>query len=101
VLEWLNPTGAAVGLVEGLRLEESSIQPNPGDCLVLYTDGITEAMNQQGEQFGFERLANLVGQTANGSSSDLVRAIRENLMEFSAGQDLADDATLLVCHILR
>lgn len=99
-LEWLSPTGAAVGLVEGLRLEENTIRPDPGDRLVLYTDGITEAMNLHGEQFGYDRLAELVSRTSNGSSSGLLHAIRQELMDFTAGQVLADDATLLVCHIL-
>jgi sigma-B regulation protein RsbU (phosphoserine phosphatase) len=97
---WLDPTGPAVGLVEGMIQGEAAVQVSPGDILVMYTDGITEAMDAQGEQFGYERLARVVNRWANGSSSELVQHIRQELQEFTLEEALADDTTILACRFL-
>ena len=54
--DWLYPTGAAIGLIEELLMQEAVIAVQPGDVLVMVTDGVTEAMDASGEQFGYERL---------------------------------------------
>src|SRR5215207_7560892 len=53
---WLKPTGAAIGLLEDYRVHEESVKLEEGDILLLYTDGVIEALNPQGnEQFGYDR----------------------------------------------
>ena len=96
-LKWLNPTGAAIGLIEDLVLNESTVQVQPDDFLVLYTDGLTEASDNTGEQFGPERLSESVQRWANGSSAGLVQHIRQDLLEFTPAELLDDDTTILAC----
>jgi len=57
---------------------------------------VTEAMNSSGEQFGTEQLAVLIKGNADSSAQDLVRVIRKTVSDFSNGQSLKDDATIIV-----
>ncbi len=97
---WLHPTGAAVGLVEGLALQQESVHLDPGDILLLYTDGITEAMNAAGEPFGYDRLAQAAVQRSNASPREFVQHIRHALLDFTGQQPLADDTTIVACRVL-
>ena len=77
-------------------MEEGRIDLAPGDCLVFYTDGVTEAMNPEGEMFGESRLRDLVAAHAAGSAAELRARIAEALADFTAGAEQADDVTCLV-----
>lgn len=70
----------------------------PGDQLVLYTDGITEAHNVKGEMFGLSRLDKVLENCAVGAS-DLLHSVLEDLDEFTAGQPAHDDRTVLVLKV--
>ena len=98
--EWLFPTAAAIGLIEELLMREAAITVQPGDVLVMVTDGITEAMNASGEQFGYERLSQAASQAVDGSSRDLVQAVRQALSEFTGQENMEDDTTILICKII-
>jgi sigma-B regulation protein RsbU (phosphoserine phosphatase) len=98
-ISWLQPTGAAIGLVEQFQISSEMITLGPGDTLLMYTDGVTEAVNRQKEEFGRERLAALVRQESDSSATGLVGALRHILQEFTDGQPLADDATIVACKI--
>lgn len=97
---WLLPTGAAIGLVEQTVFSSETIALAPGDTLLLYTDGVTEAVNARGEEFGRERLAELARRHPDSSAQELLRALLQVLEEFTAGQPLADDATIVACRII-
>ena len=96
---WLSPTGAAIGLVEEATFGEGTVTLLPGDILLLYTDGVTEATNQRSEEFGTQRLASFFQQRSHQPARDLVRALRDELQDFAGGLPLADDTTILVCRI--
>jgi sigma-B regulation protein RsbU (phosphoserine phosphatase) len=98
-VSWLQPTGAAIGLVEEFQISSETITLALGDILLLYTDGVTEAVNLQEEEFGRERLAALVRQESDLSAKELVQALRHMLREFTNGQPLADDTTIVACKI--
>jgi sigma-B regulation protein RsbU (phosphoserine phosphatase) len=98
-VSWLQPTGAAIGLVEEFQISSETITLALGDILLLYTDGVTEAVNLQKEEFGQERLAALVRQESDLSAKELVQALRHMLWEFTNGQPLADDTTIVACKI--
>jgi len=93
---WLKPTSAAIGLIEYFNPQPASLNLSVGDIFLLYTDGVTEAMNSSGEQFGTEQLAVLIKGNADSSAQDLVRVIRKTVSDFSNGQSLKDDATIIV-----
>ena len=97
---WLRPTGAAIGLVEDYRSHLESIELGEGDALVLYTDGIIEAFNPQGtDQFGYERLLEVVHQNEKLPANELASKIRQSLNDFTQGAVLVDDITLIVCKV--
>lgn len=96
---WLGPTGAAIGLVEAYAPKARTVTLRRGDILLLYTDGVTEANNLQGDQFGRERLAQVVRQNASLPAQELLHRLRQALNDFSDGRPLEDDATMLVCRM--
>jgi len=96
-LEMLWPTGAAIGLVEDAEFAEKTIELNEEDLLVLYTDGVTEAVNPQNQEFGRERLIELSKQVNKGSAKQIVQKIRQGIEEFSEGRPFADDTTIVIC----
>ena len=94
-LSWLRPTGAAIGLVEEVEFGTETVTLAPGDLLLLYTDGVTEAMNPQDEEFGQDRLAELLRQNSYQPAQELIGRLRDQLSEFTANQPLADDTTIV------
>ncbi len=96
-ITWLRPTGAAIGLVEEYTIGLGAVSLCSGDILLLYTDGVTEAINTREEDFQVDRLAALVQQNPGLPAQGLLQAVRQGLLDFTAGQPLSDDVTLLVC----
>jgi serine phosphatase RsbU (regulator of sigma subunit) len=74
--------------------EDQSVQMEPGDKIFLYTDGITEALNDDGEQFGEERLIQAILQTLNMSIQKSIEHITSIYNEFTMGTDQGDDITI-------
>src|SRR5688572_23837018 len=81
-ITWLMPTAAAVGLMEEYHPETRSVALEDGDVLLLYTDGLTEASNSLGEQFGDERLDELIRQNADLPVADIIQAVRQSMATF-------------------
>jgi sigma-B regulation protein RsbU (phosphoserine phosphatase) len=98
-VEMLRPTGAAIGLVEEAEFAEKTIELQEEDLLVLYTDGVTESVNPQNQEFGRERLVKLSREVNNTPVREVVQHIRQRLEEFSEGEPLADDTTIVLCKI--
>ncbi len=98
---WLWPTGPAVGLIEQPPLHQASIELLPGDILVLYTDGVTEAMNSANELFGPERLEQAVRRWSNGSVKEIIQGIRQDVTDYTHKEFQEDDITILVCRVLQ
>jgi len=97
---WLKPTGAAVGLMEYFNVKPANVQLMSGDIFVLYTDGVTDALNPQGDEaFGYERLADVVRQNGDLPAEGIATKIRQALNEFAQGTLLADDVTLVVSKV--
>ena len=98
--EWLKPTGPAIGLVDGVGYQDKELQLNQGDILLLYTDGLVEAINPQGtEQFGYDRLLEVVHQNEGLHANALLQKLRQALNDFTQGSLLTDDITLVVCKV--
>ena len=92
----LEATGVPVGLLEGSRYELAGRQLSPGEKVVIYTDGVTEAQDARGAFFGRKRLFDLVRANAGASSSELHDAIQGAVREFTEGAPQSDDITLVV-----
>ena len=84
--------GPVLGILDGQRFEESSLALAPGDALALYTDGVTEALDAEGQQLGLEGLARLMVRTRNDAAL-LVSDIENGVSAFAAGLRQHDDIT--------
>jgi|GEM_PF-1052700 len=97
--ELLAPGGISIGIDRGALfitcLEEETIQLEPGDMCLMFTDGVNEAENQDGEEFGMERLLRLFEQRGDGSAQDLVKTVDQAVKSFSGSGVPRDDVTLL------
>jgi serine phosphatase RsbU (regulator of sigma subunit)/catechol 2,3-dioxygenase-like lactoylglutathione lyase family enzyme len=93
-LERLGSTCTVVGLFENWECEMEERETAPGDAILLYTDGITEALNGEGEEFGEERLLEAARQHRELSLPQLLTAIVDQARRFSPYEQ-ADDITLL------
>jgi sigma-B regulation protein RsbU (phosphoserine phosphatase) len=100
VVDLLSPTGAAVGLLEEAEFGEKTMQLQTEDLLVLYTDGVTEAVNRQNHEFGRERLVALSRQPNSMPAKQVIQEIRKGIGNFSDGKPFADDITIVVCRII-
>lgn len=91
-----NMKGMALGVMEDIPYGREEIMLEEGDTLVLYTDGVTEAMNSVNEMFTDRRLEESIRKTGSSSPRDIVERILANVREFAAGAEQSDDITLLV-----
>jgi len=99
---YLNPEGFPVGIsVDDDSLFEKSIRTDSirlikGDFLIAYTDGVTEAMNPDREQYGEERFLDAIRRHGTKSADEFVKAIQDEIGVFTRGHPQNDDITLLV-----
>ncbi|MGD0909668.1 MAG: SpoIIE family protein phosphatase [Candidatus Acidiferrales bacterium] len=98
-VEQITLTGFPIGIFDDATYEEWSVRLNPGDILIFYSDGITEASNRDGKFFGTGRLQNLFAANTNLSSADLADRILEDVQEFTQGGPITDDRTLVVMKV--
>ncbi len=87
--------GIALGVAPDYEYDESSVTLSPGDTLVLYTDGVTEAMNAEGEEFGLDRLCRVLSESPSGSAKDTNSIIFDAVREFAGETPQSDDITCL------
>ncbi len=94
--EMLRPTGPAIGLVEDPTFTVSQTTIQRGDLLVLYTDGIPEARSPSAEEFGEDRLQNILERCFGLQVQAITQEIRSQLRSFSGKSIPDDDMTLIV-----
>jgi sigma-B regulation protein RsbU (phosphoserine phosphatase) len=92
----LEPTGGLLGILENQKFKVENIRMHVGDILVLYTDGITEAMNENHKLYGEERLIELIRNSKDLSAKEIAFSIIEDVNKFSAKSDFNDDKTIIV-----
>lgn len=96
----LDATGFLLGAFGEIEPDEHHTMIEPGDALVFYTDGVSEAFNPKDELYGTTRLEMLVASHGWQSAEELLRAILADVEEFTSGEPQSDDLTLLVVHRL-
>jgi len=105
---WISPGGVGllpsggvpVGMMPGVVHKQASIQVAPGDTILLYSDGITEALNGSDEEFGMERLTALAIAGQREAPVDLSRQIFGAVNDFTTGVAQYDDQTVLIARVL-
>lgn len=92
----LSTDGIALGVISDITLEDALIEVAPGDLLVFYTDGVTEAMNADLEEFGVERLKAAIADAAADSAARIRDAVVAAVDAYTGDAPRWDDFTLLV-----
>ena len=91
-----NVDGTIVGSFPKVTYDASCIAIEPGDLLVFFTDGVTEPENEYGEQFGDDRLIELIQRNAHRDSSEIIQAVSHAVRQWTGSPELQDDLTLLL-----
>jgi sigma-B regulation protein RsbU (phosphoserine phosphatase) len=92
----LRAGGMALGVLPGVELENQGVRLEPGDLVVLYTDGYTEAHGREYAQFGMERFQAAVAASAAHDALEVHRRVGQALGEFVGDAPQSDDLTLVV-----
>jgi sigma-B regulation protein RsbU (phosphoserine phosphatase) len=88
-----------LGILDEADYQETQVRLEPGDRVVFYTDGIVEAMNDQKEILGFERLLELIKGTKSENADSLMKEILERVNKFAGGASQSDDLTVIVVSV--
>ena len=90
--------GVALGIVSDVRFHSRTVQLEPGDTVVFYTDGVTEAMNGDGEQFGVPRMSEVYEATPPQDAEGAAKATFDAVRDFVGDTPQSDDVTCLALH---
>jgi phosphoserine phosphatase RsbU/P len=93
--------GPMLGVLEGANYRTLATRIQPGEGILLYTDGVTEAVNCSNEFFGEDRLESYLSRQASGSAQALVDGLQETVKTFAKGKPQADDITVLVLRFVK
>jgi hypothetical protein len=100
----VSPPGFALGLEHGelfrRNIQEQTMVINSGDVFVFYTDGFTEAMNSQKDEFGEARVIECLANGANGSSQETITQVRHAVQRFAGSAPQHDDMTMVVVRVV-
>lgn len=103
LFEMYQPSGVGVGLNKGevfeSTLEEMTIKLKSGDVIFLYSDGVTELMNETGQLYGIDRLKNVLIKNKNISSYELGKTIINDLETYKGNADQYDDVTFIIMKV--
>lgn len=99
-LESLDTDGLPLGIETNTVYTLKKTRLNTGDIICLYTDGIIEAMNIKGEQYGYERLSSFIKQNNREETSNLTKLISKDIESFVGKAKQHDDQTLLLLKVL-
>jgi serine phosphatase RsbU (regulator of sigma subunit) len=91
----IDVAGFPIGMIEGVEYDESVIQLRPGDRLYLHSDGLTEEVNAQREQFGDERLLSAVADGQHLSLGETVESLVQKVIAWRGSEHLSDDLSIL------
>lgn len=94
-LEVLPKGGMALGVEESIPLHDQTVHMEPGDCLILYTDGVTDTFNPSGLAFGEERLEAVLTAAEGDTAAQVLDAVENTLAQFRGQEPVGDDVTLV------
>jgi sigma-B regulation protein RsbU (phosphoserine phosphatase) len=94
--EMPEPKNNIVGVFDNIDFKEDTLQLEHGDTLVMFTDGVTEAMTKTYEEFGTERLDNILSGLVGKGSQEIIETVKAGIKEFVDGAEQSDDITMLV-----
>jgi sigma-B regulation protein RsbU (phosphoserine phosphatase) len=92
----LTRTGMVLGLFEAVDFEQGTVQLNPADFILLYTDGVSEAMDAHNREFGKERLRRVLLENRQALAEDMAEALEQALTAFTGEAAPSDDITFVI-----
>jgi sigma-B regulation protein RsbU (phosphoserine phosphatase) len=95
-IEQLASSGLPLGIIPNTTYQEGSTTLAPGDLLVIYSDGVSETQNPQGEEFGLQRLADVITRNINETAARVRDRIEDALTKFAQGTPSVDDITMVI-----
>ena len=96
----LDAEGLILGIKKGVSFEEKRLQMEKGDLLFLYTDGVTESRNSEGELFGLDRLCDLISARHAEPPQAIIDAVLEDVSAFTGTSALEDDVTMIAMKVV-
>ena len=97
----LKAEGFPIGLFPGARYDEFRVDLSAGDRIYFYSDGVTDAMNPKQDEFGYERLLDLVSARRNDDIETVVQAIGRAVNTWADGEPSHDDVSILGLEVTR
>ncbi|MBI3243058.1 MAG: SpoIIE family protein phosphatase [Chloroflexi bacterium] len=96
--QWLEltRTGMALGMFKANVLTQNTLRLNAGDFIFMYTDGLTDVTNVEGEKFGAEQLLQIITEHRRAPPAEIIAALDETISRFQEGNTLFDDITLVI-----
>jgi sigma-B regulation protein RsbU (phosphoserine phosphatase) len=95
----LEAKGIALGVIDSIDFEEKQLELDRSDMVVMYTDGVTEAINKNQEEFGTERLKQVIMENSKLAAQDFIEKLKNEVLDFSDGQPQFDDITLVILKV--
>lgn len=92
----LQTGGTVVGIFPDAAFDQQTINLQPGNLLLSYTDGIVESVNEYGEEFGEQRLIQLVEEKRDLPAEDIQKSVVERVLDWAFEAERSDDMTLIV-----
>ena len=99
-LENLSSVSIPLGIFETSKYQVTEKHISQNDFMVLYTDGLSEAINEKGEMYGLDRLIQTIKQNTHTSASELLNSITLSLKNFIQEKEKNDDTTILISKFL-
>jgi sigma-B regulation protein RsbU (phosphoserine phosphatase) len=99
-VDTVHAEGFPLGMFPNVKYEEFSLSTQPGDSLIFFSDGITDAQNMSGDMFGDDRLKLVVKKNAQKSASKIADAIFSEVAKFQGERERFDDETVVVLKVL-
>ena len=93
--------GTVVGVFADSQYDQETIHFSAGDLFVAYTDGITESVNEYGEEFGEDRLIQLVRENRRLHADELKKIIVNEVLAWTFAEEREDDMTLIIGKIIK
>jgi len=88
-----------LGIMEDLEYNAVSFEVKAGDKIIVFTDGLTEARDREGREFGLENIRNTISKHAHASAQNLADSLKEEVAKFAKGAEQHDDITLIVLEV--
>lgn len=89
-----------LGILENKQFKQHSFTLDPGDYMFVYTDGVSEAMNEEEQLFGTDRLLEALNETPGASPEELLQTVRKRVDSFAGKAEQFDDITMMCLYYL-